>query len=213
MNLKVAMVCGAMMLACIGAYSAVACAAEDRVAQASSDSGYRVGDTLPPVKPRTPSGDYEDILWTALLPEGWSVEKVIESLNLGELGDNDPKAREALKKIREMWDNAPANPRLDNRRVSIAGFVVPLDGEREKTREFLLVPYFGACIHAPAPPANQVIHVVVSKTANTVKLTPASLISGTIRTVRSDTRLGVTGYEMTIDKAEPYKVEENPFPL
>ena len=74
-----------------------------------------------------------------------------------------------------MWDNAPANPKLDNRRVSIAGFVVPLDGEREKTREFLLVPYFGACIHAPAPPANQVIHVVVSKTASTVKLCAGGL--------------------------------------
>ena len=138
---------------------------------------------------------------------------MMESLNLNALGDNDPKAREAMKKIREMWDKAPANPKLDNRRVSIAGFVVPLDGEREKTREFLLVPYFGACIHAPAPPANQVIHVIVSKAASTVKLTPAALISGTIRVVRSDTKLAVTGYEMTIDKAEPYKVEDSPFPI
>jgi hypothetical protein len=96
--------------------------------------------------------------------------------------------------------------------VSIAGFVVPLDGEREKTREFLLVPYFGACIHAPAPPANQVIHVKV-KAGNTVALSPTALISGTIRTVRSDTRMAVTGYEMTIDKAEPFKQEESPFPI
>ena len=202
------------MLTCIGAYSPVAlAAAENMIAQGSSDSGYRVGDTLPPAKPRAPSGDYEDIGWDSLLPEGWSVEKVIDSLNLNALGDNDPKAREAMTKIREMWDNAPANPKLDNRRVTIAGFVVPLDGEREKTREFLLVPYFGACIHAPAPPANQVIHVVVSKTASAIKLTPAALISGTIRVVRSDTKLGVTGYEMTVDKVEPYKVEDSPFPI
>ena len=213
MNFKIAMVCGAMMLACVGAYSPVALAAAgNNVAQASSDSGFRIGDTLPPVKRRTPSGNYEDITWDVLLPEGWSVEKVLESLNLNELGDNDPKAREAMKKIREMWDNAPANPKLDNRRVSIAGFVVPLDGEREKTREFLLVPYFGACIHAPAPPANQVIHVKV-KAGNTVALSPTALISGTIRTVRSDTRMAVTGYEMTIDKAEPFKQEESPFPI
>ena len=211
MNFKFAMVCGVMMLACIGACSPGAWAAENKVAQASSDSGYRIGDTLPPVKPGTGSGEYEDITWDLLLPEGWSVEKVIEDLNLNALGDNDPKAREAMKKIREMWDKAPANPKLNNRRVSIAGFVVPLDGEREKTRDFLLVPYFGACIHAPAPPANQVIHVVVSKTASTVKLTPAALIYGTIRVVRSDTRLGVTVYEMTADKVEPYKTD--PFPI
>jgi hypothetical protein len=196
-------------LASIGAHSPVALAApQNMVAQASSGSGYRIGDRLAPAKPRPPSGDFEDITWDMLLPEGWSVEKVLENLNLDALGDNDPKAREAMKKIREMWDNAPANPKFDKRRVSIAGFVVPLDGEREKTREFLLVPYFGACIHAPAPPANQVIHVKV-KAGNTVTLSPASLISGTIRTVRADTKMAVTGYEMTIDKAEPFKQEES----
>jgi len=214
MNFRIAMVCGAMMLACIGASSPVAWAAADnKGAQAPSDSGFRVGDTLPPVKSRKPSAGYEDITWDALLPEGWSVEKVMDDLKLNELGDNDPKAREALTKIREMWDKAPANPKLNNKRVSVAGFVVPLDGEREKTRDFLLVPYFGACIHAPAPPANQVIHVVVSKTASAVKLTPAAVVYGTIRVVRSDTKLAVTSYEMTIDKAEPYKPDSSPFAI
>jgi len=215
MNSKLSIVCGAVVLSCIiGTHSPVLLAAGGSiVAQASSDSGFRIGDTLPKMKPRAPSGDYEDIGWDSLLPEGWSVEKVMNDLNLGALGDNDPKAREAMKKIREMWDKAPANPKLDNRRVSIAGFVVPLDGEREKTREFLLVPYFGACIHAPAPPANQVIHVIVSKAATSVKLTPAALISGTIRVVRSDTKLAVTSYEMTVDKVEPYKPDDSPFAI
>ena len=211
MNSKLSIVCGAVVLSCIiGTHSPVLLAAGGSiVAQASSDSGFRIGDTLPPMKPRAPSGGYEDIGWDSLLPEGWSVEKVMDDLKLNELGDNDPKAREALTKIREMWDKAPANPKLNNKRVSVAGFVVPLDGEREKTRDFLLVPYFGACIHAPAPPANQVIHVVVSKTASAVKLTPAALVYGTIRVVRSDTKLAVTTYEMTIDKAEPFKQEES----
>jgi len=208
-NLRIIVVCGAVTLACIGAQGPVAlAAAPTRVAQASSDSGFRVGDTLPKAKPRAPSADYQDITWDMLLPEGWSVEKIMEDLNLNALGDNDPKAAEALKKIRAMWDNAPANPKMDNRRVSVAGFVVPLDGEREKTREFLLVPYFGACIHAPAPPANQVVHVVLNKAAASVKLTPAALLSGTIRVVRSDTKLAVTSYEMTVDKVEPYKPDD-----
>jgi hypothetical protein len=209
MKSKIAMVCGALMVAYVAACNPVASAADKRAAQPSSDSGYRVGETLPPMKPRTTSGPYEDITWDLLLPEGWSVEKIMDSLNLNELGDNDPKARDAMKTIREMWDKAPTNPKFDNRRVSIAGFVVPLDGEREKTREFLLVPYFGACIHAPAPPANQVIHVVVNKAANSIKLSPTALISGTLRVVRSDTKLAVTGYEMTLDAAEPFKHEDD----
>jgi len=213
MKFTISIIFGALMLTCISAYGPAAWAAGDRIAQAdSANSGFSIGDTLPPVKPRA-SSPYEDIGWDSLLPEGWSVEKIMEDLNVNALGDNDPKAREALQKMREMWDKAPANPKLNNRRVSIAGFVVPLDGEREKTREFLLVPYFGACIHAPAPPANQVIHVILDKAATSVKLTPAALLSGTIRVVRSDTKLAVTSYEMTVDKVEPYKPDDFPFAI
>jgi len=48
---------------------------------------------------------------------------------------------------------------LDGQRVKIPGYVVPLgfDGQTELS-EFLLVPYYGACIHTPPPPANQVVH-------------------------------------------------------
>src|SRR5262245_5904655 len=103
MKRKVSMICAAMMLGCIGAYGPLAWAApENMVAQASSDSGFRIGDTLPPIKPRASSGDYEDIGWDSLLPPGWSVEKVLEDLNLGALEDRDPKARDAMNKIREM---------------------------------------------------------------------------------------------------------------
>ena len=34
---------------------------------------------------------------------------------------------------------------------------------RGKVSSLLLVPYFGACIHQPPPPANQIVHVTFSK--------------------------------------------------
>ncbi len=43
--------------------------------------------------------------------------------------------------------------------VSIDGYVLPLRREKGRVVEFLLVPWIGACIHAPAPPPNQIIHV------------------------------------------------------
>lgn len=46
-------------------------------------------------------------------------------------------------------------------RVKIAGFIVPLEDNMEETSEFLLVPYPQACIHVPAPPANQIVHVIM----------------------------------------------------
>ena len=44
--------------------------------------------------------------------------------------------------------------------MRIPGFVVPLEDSKDGLKEFLLVPYFGACIHSPPPPANQIIHVL-----------------------------------------------------
>jgi hypothetical protein len=52
--------------------------------------------------------------------------------------------------------------RLDSRKVAIPGFVVPLEDNAGYTSEFLLVPWFGACIHSPPPPPNQMVLVKMS---------------------------------------------------
>ena len=76
------------------------------------------------------------------------------------LGDPfDPLASDGL--AFEDWDEAAfevASDRLDSR-VSIDGHVLPLRRENGRVIEFLLVPWVGACIHTPAPPPNQIIHV------------------------------------------------------
>ncbi|MGL6259869.1 DUF3299 domain-containing protein [Vibrio sp. WXL103] len=48
---------------------------------------------------------------------------------------------------------------LNNTEQTLAGFVVPLGIEANKITEFLLVPFFGACLHIPPPPPNQLILV------------------------------------------------------
>ena len=211
MTSKVVLVCSGLMLTCLVAYSHMAFgAAENRIAQAQSDSGYRVGDTLAAAKPGAASGDYDDILWETLLGEGWSPEQQMESLNLNELADNDPKARAILQKIREMWDTAPVNPKLDIGESGSQASPCRWMARRTRRASFCWCPISVRAFTHP-PPANQVIHVVVDKSVKTVKLSPALWISGTMRTVRSDTRMGASGYEMTVDKVEPYKLEYSPF--
>ncbi|MGI9511397.1 MAG: DUF3299 domain-containing protein [Anderseniella sp.] len=51
----------------------------------------------------------------------------------------------------------------DNKTVRIPGYLVPLEFDGETITEFLLVPYAGACVHTPPPPANQIIHVTATK--------------------------------------------------
>jgi nickel/cobalt exporter len=65
--------------------------------------------------------------------------------------------RERVKQARRQQVNAPLA--LSGEQVEISGYVLPLTQQHQRTTEFLLVPWVGACIHTPPPPANQMIHV------------------------------------------------------
>ena len=131
--------------------------------------------------------------------------------NMGALSDADPRAMEALQKLREEWNNAPTEPSMNGARIRIAGFMVPLESERGSVKEFLLVPYFGACIHTPPPPANQIIHVVAAKPLKNVQAMDAVWVSGALEVARSrnlDSAVGLAdsvGYQMKADIVTPYK--------
>jgi hypothetical protein len=51
------------------------------------------------------------------------------------------------------------NETLNGQQVRLAGYVLPLEMDGQKITELLLVPYVGACIHEPVPPANQIVLV------------------------------------------------------
>ena len=93
--------------------------------------------------------------------------------------------------------NAPGNVLLDGQSVSIPGYVVPLERTEDSAlREFLLVPFFGACIHVPPPPQNQIIHVVLDPPAKNVQSMDNVVVSGTLGLQGSVTDMGSTAYTM-----------------
>jgi hypothetical protein len=94
---------------------------------------------------------------------------------------------------------------LEGQSVRLPGFVVPLEESREGLKEFLLVPYFGACIHSPPPPANQIVHVLPRTPARDVRSMDAVWISGTLRQVKTDSYMGVSSYRMEALRVEPYR--------
>ena len=83
---------------------------------------------------------------------GLESRKEFADLNLDSLNDADPRAMKALEQLRNAWNNAPVVSSLNGSRIRIPGFIVPLENQRGQVTEFLLVPYFGACIHTPPPP-------------------------------------------------------------
>jgi hypothetical protein len=102
--------------------------------------------------------------------------------------------------------NAPVNPELDGQRVKIPGFIVPLDVGKDGTvSEFFLVPYFGACIHVPPPPPNQIVYVTTQKGIALDSIYEAYWITGTMKMQNKSTRLGAAAYSLAADLVEIYK--------
>ena len=52
---------------------------------------------------------------------------------------------------------------LEGKLVKVPGFAVTLEDWASSAKEFLLVPYVGACIHTPPPPPNQLVYIEMVK--------------------------------------------------
>ena len=150
---------------------------------------------------------YETVSWPALLPPGWSAQAVLGGLRLENMDDNDPEAEEVLRKVRALLDSAPPNPQVHNRRLRLSGYMVPLQFTKQRhVTELLLVPYFGACIHSPAPPANQVVHVLPAQPVDLdTRSSIAVWVAGSMSVVRSDSDMGAACYRMSAAEVRPYK--------
>ncbi|MBI4724502.1 MAG: DUF3299 domain-containing protein, partial [Rhodomicrobium sp.] len=94
---------------------------------------------------------------------------------------------------------------LDGKRVRIGGYVVPLDFDAANVKEFLLVPFVGACIHVPPPPPNQIIYVKAAKGFGVEGSFDPVWVTGTIKTASQYTGLAETGYSIDAEKVESRK--------
>ncbi len=149
---------------------------------------------------------YRIIGWDALLPAGWDpwAEFSAGGVDLRQLPDDDPRARAALARLRRVWDQAPTNAALDGALVRLPGYVVPLEQTAQGLRELLLVPHYGACIHTPPPPANQIVHVRLDTPARSVGTMDTVWISGRLQVARSETSEAVSGWKLAGQRVERY---------
>ena len=149
---------------------------------------------------------YTQIDWSQLTPANWDAMALLKGIDLSKMQDSDPRAFDLLKNVRDQWNNAPVIESWDGHAVSIIGYVAPLDGDAEHVKEFLLVPYFGACIHSPPPPSNQVIHVhIVGSPIPFTNWDAYVTVSGILQVQHSDMGIGVAGYQMQAHIVTPFK--------
>jgi hypothetical protein len=95
---------------------------------------------------------------------------------------------------------------LADKRVSIPGFMVPLEDDLDSVTEFLLVPYAGACIHVPPPPPNQIVYVKMEKNTKVqVTFTDPILVTGTLRISTVQSPYGDVSYDLSGESVVPYQ--------
>jgi uncharacterized protein len=173
---------------------------------APAPASYAVGDRLPAAAPAhgsPPASTAQTIEWDALMPADWDAMAPLKGLDVNTLTDEDARAQLAMIKARQWWRDAPVEAKWDGASVRIAGFAVSLGGEGESMDEFLLVPYFGACIHTPPPPANQVIHIKVAKPVP-FRTMDAVWVTGVMHLERADTLMGEAAYTLRADAVDAY---------
>ncbi|MGE0314980.1 MAG: DUF3299 domain-containing protein [Lautropia sp.] len=114
------------------------------------------------------------------------------------LRDGDPRATELLARLQAQQRRSAIDPSLNDQDVRIAGFVVPLSAPKGKMHAFLLVPFFGACIHVPPPPANQLVHVRSDKPIIGLRTMTPVYVSGRLRTQATQSPQGDAGYSLDL---------------
>ncbi len=148
-----------------------------------------------------------EISWGELIPK----ELTREQMRKGKSIDEE-------KEFGIIYDVNVFKPRADlhGQSIRIAGFTLPLEMEDEKSVEFLLVPFVGACIHVPPPPPIQIIYVKFPEGYKSRALYDAVWITGRLETENANYDLDFVdgneeiqvGYSLTATTVTPVQFGE-----
>ncbi len=147
-----------------------------------------------------------DLSWEDLIPEGFRADAILDQYDperIAQLTDDDPLIMEIMEKLQKAYQSAPVLGKLDGMPVRLGGYIAPLEITPEGVTEFLLVPYFGACIHVPPPPSNQIIYVKTEIPIAESLLEDAIWVSGRLSIDSADTDLALAGYTLYSEHIVP----------
>lgn len=147
--------------------------------------------------PRAASAELpRQIMWDDLIPPGVPYSEIVGEGEMDIANDTWVPIYDA--------NGTKLNEALDGAYIKMPGYVLPFDISADGVTDFMLVPYVGACVHTPPPPANQLVVVNTKKPWPMEQLWEPVWVTGTLRTQLSSTNLGQTGYALSADVMEVY---------
>ena len=155
------------------------------------------------------AGEPRELTWLEMLPaDAPSAPPPAPMHDLAQLAD--ALAAESGPAASQAAVAAPVVKALDGQLIKLPGYIVPLNSsEAGRVTEFLLVPYYGACIHVPPPPPNQIVHVRTELGVLMDSLYQPFWIEGPLKVEATSTDLAEAGYQMNASKIYPYESPEN----
>lgn len=139
--------------------------------------------------------DYIDLDWKDLIPVG---QPALPRSLQGLFGHDETamaSQQPVSTGVRTDWNGEI---------VRLPGFILPIDYSGTGVTAFILVPFVGACIHVPPPPANQLVFVTTETPYESSGLYEAVNVIGMFGTSSLSTQVADVAYALSADRIEPY---------
>ena len=179
---------------------------------------------LPPVcwaeKSAEPAGEkqstYRLIEWPQLMHKDDLDALLNPPESLDEITDGSPEdqitsqIQQSIEQaVDDRYQQALVSTRIveafNGESIRLPGFVVPVAfGKNQEVTQFFLVPYFGACIHMPPPPPNQIIFATYPQGLKQENLYDPFWVSGVLKTTLIENEVATAAYAINVEKIEPY---------
>ena len=163
------------------------------------------------------SEPFEEIEWIQLMPKD-DLHALLNPpdflVNIQDGSKQDSMAslsevaeeNEAVRRFEQALTSVRVIESFDKKAVKIPGFMVPLrSDEQQRVTEFFIVPYFGACLHMPPPPPNQMIYGKVTEGFKLSQLTEPFWFEGVIHIETTNNLTGTSTYTMVLDNIQVFE--------
>ena len=142
-----------------------------------------------------------------------TAQAVLDRLGVDQLEDRDARAEAILAEVQRQWQKAPPIRRMPDGPVRMTGFPVMLSEGDKPVTQILLVPYYGACIHSPPPPANQAVLVTLDRELPRQMYQFPVWVTGTLEHAPAVTPHGRVLYRMREASWQPHPWPRQPLPV